>query len=110
MERLARTHSSTFAIGGVSCSADSFVVAENLVLRMNICAKNPPHRQAETRWCLYLSLRGTLDRDGFIPATRKSCNHYLAPSYAEISPGESANSIECNAKALKETYQETFFP
>jgi len=27
---------STFAIGGVSCSADSFVVAESFVLRINI--------------------------------------------------------------------------
>jgi hypothetical protein len=32
---------STFAIGGVSCYADSFVVAESSVLRMNICAENP---------------------------------------------------------------------
>ena len=32
---------STFAIGGVSCSADSFVVAESFVLRINISGKNP---------------------------------------------------------------------
>ena len=31
---------STFAIGGASCSADSFVVTESSVLRMNICAEN----------------------------------------------------------------------
>jgi hypothetical protein len=31
----------TFAIGWVSCSADSFVVKENSVLRMNICGKRP---------------------------------------------------------------------
>ncbi len=35
------TANSTFAIGGVSCSADSLVVAESFVLRINICAKNP---------------------------------------------------------------------
>jgi len=40
---------STFAIGGVSCSADSFVVAESSVLRMNICAKNPAHRKSAKR-------------------------------------------------------------
>jgi len=40
---------STFAISGVSCSADSLVVAESFVLRINFCAKNPPHRQAEKR-------------------------------------------------------------
>ena len=32
---------STFAIGEVSCSADSFVVKENAVLRMNICTEKP---------------------------------------------------------------------
>jgi hypothetical protein len=41
---------STFAIGGVSCSADSLVVAENFVLRTNICAINPPLRQAAKRY------------------------------------------------------------
>jgi hypothetical protein len=34
-------HNSTFAIGGVSCSTDSFVVAESSVLRMNICGEKP---------------------------------------------------------------------
>jgi hypothetical protein len=33
----------TFAIGGVSSSADTFVVKERSVLRMNICAENPAH-------------------------------------------------------------------
>jgi len=37
---------STFAIGGVSCSADSFVVAESFVLRINICGKKPAHRKS----------------------------------------------------------------
>jgi uncharacterized membrane protein len=41
-----RKHNSTFAIGGVSCSADSFVVAESSVLRMNICAVKLAHRKA----------------------------------------------------------------
>ncbi len=52
--REARTANSpaskmAFAIGGVTCSADSFVVAESSVLRMNIClqagrfvVKSPP--------------------------------------------------------------------
>jgi hypothetical protein len=39
---------STFAIGGVSCSADSFVVAESSVLRINIRGKNPAHRKSAT--------------------------------------------------------------
>jgi hypothetical protein len=41
---------STFAIGGVSCSADSFVVAESFVLRINICAENPAHRKSAKRY------------------------------------------------------------
>jgi len=32
---------STFAIGGVSCSADSLVVAESFVLRIKFSGKNP---------------------------------------------------------------------
>lgn len=44
------TGNSTFAIGGVSCSADSFVVAESFVLRMNIGGKNPAHRKSAKRY------------------------------------------------------------
>ncbi len=40
---------STLAIGGVSCSADSFVVVESSVLRTNFCAKKPAHRQSAKR-------------------------------------------------------------
>lgn len=43
------TANSTFAIDGVSCSADSFVVVESLVLRINICAENPAHRKSAQR-------------------------------------------------------------
>jgi hypothetical protein len=43
------THNSTFAIGGVSCSADSFVVAESSVLRINISAKMTAHRKSANR-------------------------------------------------------------
>ena len=34
--------------GECSASYDSFVVSSSAVLRLNFCAKNPPHRQAET--------------------------------------------------------------
>jgi len=40
---------STFAIGGVSCSADTFVVNQGLVLRINICGENPAHRKSANR-------------------------------------------------------------
>ncbi len=40
---------STFAIGGVSCHADHFVVAESSVLRINICSDKPGHRKSANR-------------------------------------------------------------
>jgi len=40
---------STFAIGGVSCSADSFVVVESFVPRINICGEKPAHRKSAKR-------------------------------------------------------------
>jgi len=43
-------HNSTFAIGGVSCSADSFVVTEGAVLRINICAGKPAHQKSANRY------------------------------------------------------------
>ena len=42
-------YNSTFAIGEVSCSADSFVVTESLVLRINIYAEKPAHRKSANR-------------------------------------------------------------
>ena len=43
-------YNSTFAIGGVSCPAESFVVAESSVLRINICAEKPAHRKSAKRY------------------------------------------------------------
>lgn len=43
-------YNSTFAIGGVSCTADSLVVAESFVLRINICAEKPTHRKSAKRY------------------------------------------------------------
>ncbi|MCB0476437.1 MAG: hypothetical protein KDC69_12220 [Flavobacteriaceae bacterium] len=43
-------YNSTFAIGGVSCSADSFSVAESFVLRIKFSGKNPAHRKSANRW------------------------------------------------------------
>ena len=44
---------STFAIGGVSCSAVTFVVAESFVLRINICGDNPAHRKSAKRYATF---------------------------------------------------------
>ena len=49
MDRRITVHNSTFAIGGVSCSADSFVVAESFVLRIKFSGKNPAHRKSAKR-------------------------------------------------------------
>jgi hypothetical protein len=46
----SRTANSTFAIGGVSCSADSFAVAESFVLRIKFSGKNPAHRKSAKRY------------------------------------------------------------
>jgi hypothetical protein len=43
-------YNSIFAKGGVSCSKDSFVVAESFVLRNNICGKKPAHRKSAKRY------------------------------------------------------------
>ena len=44
---------STFAIGGVPCSADSLVLAESFVLRIKFSGKNPAHRKSAKRYVLY---------------------------------------------------------
>lgn len=46
------TANSGFAIGGVSYSADTFVVGSTVVLRINICGKMPAHRKAAKRCML----------------------------------------------------------
>ena len=43
-------YNSTFVIGGVSYSADSFVGIGNLVLRMNNCGEKPAHRKSANRY------------------------------------------------------------
>jgi hypothetical protein len=48
--KIKTLHNSTFAIGGVSCSADSFVVAESFVLRIKFSGKNPAHRKSAERY------------------------------------------------------------
>ncbi len=45
-----RRHNSTYPKGGVSCSKDSLVIAESLVLRMYICGKSPALRVAANRY------------------------------------------------------------
>ena len=49
MKRKA-AQNSTFAIGGVSFSADSFVVTEIAVHRINICGEKPAHRKSAKRY------------------------------------------------------------
>ena len=42
-------HNSTFAIGGVSCSKDSFVVNQTFVFQNKFCGKSPAHRKSANR-------------------------------------------------------------
>ena len=41
---------STFAIGGVTCLYDTFLVKESAVLRVNIYAEKPAERKAANRY------------------------------------------------------------
>ena len=50
MDRKARTANSGLAKVAVQCSADTFVVNQSLVLRINICGKNRHLRQAAKRY------------------------------------------------------------
>jgi hypothetical protein len=52
-QKKARTANRTFAIGGVSYSADSFVVAESSILRINICADKPAHRKSANHYASF---------------------------------------------------------
>ncbi|MBL7835975.1 MAG: hypothetical protein JNM67_00520 [Bacteroidetes bacterium] len=49
-DRETAAANSTFAIGGVSCSADSSVVKGGSALRMNFGAENPAHRKSANRY------------------------------------------------------------
>jgi hypothetical protein len=43
-------YNSTYKKLAVQCSADSLVVAESFVLRINISGKNPAHRKSAKRY------------------------------------------------------------
>ena len=43
-------YNSTFAIGGVLFSVDSFEVTENSYLRISFCAGKPAHRKCAKRY------------------------------------------------------------
>ena len=46
-------YNSTYPKGGVSCSKDTFVQAENSVLRMKFCGKSPALRVAANRYATF---------------------------------------------------------
>ncbi|MDI1235397.1 MAG: hypothetical protein PSX81_14040 [bacterium] len=48
--RNSPAHNSTYPKGGVSCSADTFVVTESAVLRIKFSGKNPALRVAAKRY------------------------------------------------------------
>ena len=47
--REARTANIGLAIWRLKCFYETFVQGLTAVILLNICAKNPPHRQAENR-------------------------------------------------------------
>jgi len=50
IERKQRTANTGLAKVSVQCSADTFVVNQSLVLRINICGENRHLRQARNRY------------------------------------------------------------
>ena len=48
--KIARTHNTGLAKVAVQCSADTFVVNQSLVLRINICGEYRHLRQARNRY------------------------------------------------------------
>jgi hypothetical protein len=51
MQRIARTDNTGLAKVAVQCSAETFVVNQTLVLRINICGENPAHRNPRNSSC-----------------------------------------------------------
>jgi hypothetical protein len=51
-EKEQRRHNTGLAKVAVQCSSDTFVVNQNLVLRIKICGENRHLRQARNRWNL----------------------------------------------------------
>ena len=49
-EEEGRTHNTGLAKVAVQCSADTFVVNQSFVLRINICGENRHLRQARKRY------------------------------------------------------------
>jgi hypothetical protein len=43
-------YNSGLALWGLTCFVETFVQGSTFVLRMNICAKDPPQRQAAKRY------------------------------------------------------------
>jgi hypothetical protein len=62
------TDNKGFAIAGVPCFADTFVVNQSLVLRINICGENRHLRQA-------LTVENTHGK--FLPSRMKSRMHFF---------------------------------
>lgn len=55
-DRIKTVYNSTFAIGEVSYSADSLLVAQNFVFRISISGKNPAHRKSLKRYLPQLNI------------------------------------------------------
>jgi hypothetical protein len=50
IENKARTANIGLAIWRLKCFYEKFVQGSTAVILFNFCAKNPPHRQAESRY------------------------------------------------------------
>ena len=57
--KIKTTHNTGLAKVAVQCYADTFVVNQSLVLRINICGKNRHLRQARNRYMLFFDTHDT---------------------------------------------------
>ena len=72
----ARTANTGLAKVAVPCSADTFVVNQSLVLRINICAKNRHLRQARNR---YASPKKTVEKQNTLKYGQNRNNYRSKP-------------------------------
>ncbi len=76
-----RTHNTGLAKVAVQCSADTFVVNQTLVLRINICGENRHLRQARNRYRKpyeeIANIKLTDIKQTFLKQTRTDFKHQL---------------------------------
>ena len=56
MREEKRTHNIGLAIWRLKCFYETFVQGSTVVILLNFCTKNPPHRQAANRYTTFYKM------------------------------------------------------